>query len=440
MSSLKPSKKQAAVMRLKNVKEHLIALTGSIRSGKTLFGAFGFAILMEYQQTKNPLLEGNRYAIVAQANVNSTYKNIGRRVITLLKFRGWKVKKQGNIHDYQLTKGNTTFFIDHFSVNNKRSYEKLIGGTYRGMFIDEAPLMSGESLDKMVGRCSSFDDHKIVLTGNPQGSVAHWFYKKYLSGIVGVLDVRFNMLDNPTMTQENIDSWKSIMSKATFQQYVLGLWVIAEGQCYDELPPIVDVSRETVEYILFGIDYGEATDETTLLTTLKLKDGPYVIVGNYAHTNVGETKRKNVNDYHREIREEINKMMIKYQPEKGAMCSVEYSPPSLYYLMSDDLKIDKRVDIVKANKTSILKQNKKENGVVNERTDIVNTMILTGMLKTTSHKFPIIEEMQEARYEDGKRVGKDHSLDGLEYGLRPDFRYIIEDIGLYELENEEEQE
>ena len=138
---MKASNKQLAVLNLKNVKQHLVSLVGAFRSGKTLFGAFGFAELMIHQQKHTKIYEGNRYAVVGHANVTATYKNVVVRMIEYLKIRGYTVTKTG-MFDFEVVSEHGTFFIETFSVNNVRSYEKLQAGTYRSIFIDEAPLMS----------------------------------------------------------------------------------------------------------------------------------------------------------------------------------------------------------------------------------------------------------------------------------------------------------
>lgn len=419
---MKASNKQLAVLNLKSVKQHLVSLVGAFRSGKTLFGAFGFAELMIHQQKHTKIYEGNRYAVVGHANVTATYKNVVVRMIEYLKIRGYTVTKTG-MFDFEVVSEHGTFFIETFSVNNVRSYEKLQAGTYRSIFIDEAPLMSNSSIENIVGRCATFQDWKVVMTGNPEGNDSHPYYETYLSGNKDVLYVHFTMLDNPINKQETIDYFKKVFTKTMYQQKVMGQWVAVEGMVY----PKVMEERERpdkFEFIFVGLDYGES--DATTCVAVGVKDDIYYIFDQYYHKN-GEGKNLTLLDYKTEIAEWVNK--IDDDNNCQVTMYIETAPTTVFTTFTRDTEIQESISIKKVNKA---KENTKSKSAIQERIDITNMLINMGNLFITDKTLPVYKAFKNAMYKNGIRLDNGSldidSLDAFEYAIKDDMGYILRNI------------
>lgn len=419
---MKASKKQLSVLNLKKVKQHLISLVGAFRSGKTLFGAFGFSELMIWQQTKEQVYEGNRYAVVGHANVTATYKNVVVRMLEYLRLRGYSIKKTG-MFDYEISNGSELFYIETFSVNNVRSYEKLQAGTYRSIFIDEAPLMSNSSIENIIGRCATFNDWKVVMTGNPEGNDSHPYYETYLTGNTDVLYVHFTMLDNPINTDEKILYFKNVFTETMYQQKVLGQWVAVEGMVYPNVPKLID-KPDAFDFIYVGMDYGES-DATSCVAVGVIKD-TYYIFDQYYHKN-GNGKNLTLLDYKKEIAEWVNAIDSKY--DCNVSMYIETSPMTVYTTFTRDYEIGRGVNIYKVNKA---KENSKSSSAIQERIDVTNMLINMDKLFITDTSLQIYKAFKNAQYHKGQRLDNGttdiDSLDAFEYAIKIDIKYIINSI------------
>lgn len=421
------SPKQLACIGLKDAQEPIIGLVGAFRTGKTIFGGYGFCELMIEQQEERSVFEGDRYAVVGHANVLATYKNVVSRMIKYLELRGYHCKKMGSVYDYIITKGDIKFTIETFSVNNSVSYERLQGGTYRSVFVDEAPLIGNESINEIIGRTTTFEDAKAVLTGNPEGNETHEFYEKYLSNNDEVLHVHFTMLDNPINTPEKIEYFRKIFTDTMFRRKVLGEWVAVEGMCYANQPKFKK-RPEKFDFILAGLDYGES--DATTVVVVGVKGDDYYIMDQYYHKN-GNGKNNTILDYKREIAEFLNDIYTKENKTKMTLY-VETSPSSVYNLFTSDREIDVGIKIQKVCKK---KENIKSKSAIQERIDATNVLINAEHLFYCKEGLPVVKAFKNAVYKNNERLDNGtsdiDSLDGFEYAIKVEIKYIFKRLGVY---------
>ena len=423
---MKASPKQLALLNIKNVEHKIIALVGAFRSGKTLFGAtFGFCEVMIEQQTNRKVFEGNRYAVVGHANVTATYKNIVKRMVDYLTIRGFECTKRGSNFDYTIKKDDVVFYLETFASSNSVSYQKLQAGTYRSIFIDEAPLMDNETIENIIGRCSTFDDWKVIMTGNPEGNDTHPFYETYLSGNEKILYIHFTMMDNPINTQEKVDYFKSVFTETMYRQKVLGEWVAVEGLVYPNAPEVKE-RPERFDYIHFGLDYGE--NDATTVVAVGVKGDEYCIFDQYYH-KAKNGDRKTILDYKNEITRWVNGIYDKEQTKTYMF--IETSPVTVYSLFARDRDIDTNIVIKKVDKS---KSHSKSKDVIQERIDVVNVLINSKRLSIVDTNLPIYKAFKNAKYKKGQRADDGtsdiDSLDAFEYAIKADFSYLIKKLGV----------
>lgn len=432
---MKASKKQLSLLTLYKVSQPIIVLNGAVRTGKTLFGGmFGMTELMINQQKnthKLGLIEANRYAIVGHANVEATYKNVVSRMITYLKLRGFEITKHPKVHDYTCSREDMQFTIETFSASNTQSYQKLQGGTYRSIFIDEAPLMDANTINEIMTRSTSFPDAKYILTGNPEGSKNHWFYKAYIdehNPNPSVFYMHFTITDNPTITDEDMQKFKDMFSTATYRRKVLGDWVAHENACYTNELKYSQLIPQEFTNITFGMDYGEVDATTVVCTGYHQDTNKYYILGQYYHKN-DESARYDLLQYREQISEWVNMMVATYNSRMYEMY-VDPAPTTVFSLMASS-DITSKVAIRKVSKH---KRTNVSSTQIQERVDVVNAMLSKEMLVSCVKDIPVFAALENAVYKNNMRLDDGtsdiDSLDALEYSLLPDFKYIVDDLGI----------
>lgn len=425
------SEKQLALINTKILKERIIIAEGAFRTGKTLFLCFGFGELMIDQQENNPIFEGDRYAVAGQTNVTATFVNVTNRIVTWLQIRGYTCKKY-NRWNYECTKkideeNTVRFYIETFAIHDSKSYERLQGGTYRSVFLDEGPLMSEENIDNIMGRCATFPDHKVFITGNPEGPETHWFYQKYLVKNKNVYHIHFNMLDNPINKQETIDYYKEILSDSVFQKKVMGRWVATTGQCYPQMPNVVDKLPDEIDGITCGLDYGQV-DATTCIA-VAIKDHHYYIFDQYYHKNGEDSgENKTLIEYKTDIANFLNPLDQKFSCNVYLYC--ETSPSPVLPMLRRDYEIVKNIRINAVNKA---KESAKSKSAIQERIEVTNMLINMGRLHIVGKDLPIYSAFSNAVYDkNGNRLDNGtsdiDSLDAFEYAIKVNFRYIMNNI------------
>lgn len=420
------SDKQAALANLKESKYSFVVANGSIRVGKTLFGAIGFGRLIDDQQRHRKKPNGNRYAVVGHANVKATYDNVVVHILDTLHLLGYRSKKQGNSWDFIVEGNGCKFYIQTFAITNTHSFVKLQGGTFRSIFVDEAPLMDLISLEKIHGRVLTFDDWKIVHTGNPEGTEAHPYWQEFLSGRrEDILYVHFEMKDNPIQTPEKIKKYERMFTRQMYERSVLGKWVAASGACYPNHLKLVN-PPDKFDIIYGGLDYGEK--DATTLVIVGLIDGRYVILDQFYHKN-GDEEQLTLLDY----RDRLVDFGKKMQKEYGKMIylDMESSPQTLYSTFAKDAELQQYYIMRKVEKR---KQFSKSKNSVQERVDLVNVMLKLDALVLAKEDLPIEAAIKNAIYDNnGDRLDNGtsdiDSLDALEYAIMRDFKKILKRAG-----------
>ena len=440
------SDKQLRIFNSWNKEEKYLIFHGAVRTGKTLFAAYAFAIMMSKMSVNNPVKGQNTFGVLGQASIKYTHMNVAQSIAYMLRLRGWSVQTKG--YDYELRKNNKKLILIVASVNNRVSYKKIQGGTFRGLFLDEAPLMNDVAIDVAIERIQNFNDSKLYMTGNPEGGQGHWFYKRFLDQPLNDCYVmHLTLLDNPQFSDEDAVRMKEVLTTTSYRRKILGEWVQPTGAVYPSTPKVV---KDMIDYNLIsvGFDYADVNDATSGVVHL-INDTHYQIVDEY-YWKSEETMT--MVDQLEEMRHFIWELWRNYR------CPVnvyfETAPASLYIMASDmdwwtpdwaiikpkhairqpkwNKPIKETYPDIQIDKVSKAKTDEKSDGVIKERIDATN--ILIGLDLLTIHDQakdkPINNAFAEATYDSkGNRVDDGStnidSLDSQEYGLKFDLERIF---------------
>lgn len=247
-----------------------IIADGAIRSGKTVSMSFSFIIwAMQTFDNENFGMCGKTVGSFRR-NVFSPLKNM------IAGQPGMNIKERRTenlfIIDY---KGKTnTFYI--FGGRDERSQDLVQGVTLAGVFFDEVALMPESFVNQATGRCSVAGS-KYWFNCNPAGP-NHWFKVNWIDKQEEkkILYLHFTMDDNPSLTEEIKERYRTQYTGVFFKRYILGLWVIAEGLVYTMFSREKHVTNKDFKYdpynrehrryrFFIAIDYGTVNPFAALL-------------------------------------------------------------------------------------------------------------------------------------------------------------------------------
>jgi PBSX family phage terminase large subunit len=228
-----------------------IICDGAVRSGKTLCLSLSFVFwaLADFR--------GGTFALCGKT-VTSLRRNVVTPLLELLPTMGFRC-------DYKLSRG----YIDiEYRGNRGRFY--LFGGkdegsaaliqgiTLAGILMDEVALMPRSCVEPGLARCSVAGS-RFWFNCNPEHP-SHWFYREWIEKREekNVCYLHFTMDDNPSLTREILERYKSLYTGVFYERYVLGKWTSAHGAVY----PMFDENRHVVEKLpactryVISCDYG----------------------------------------------------------------------------------------------------------------------------------------------------------------------------------------
>lgn len=306
--------------KFKHIK--MIILNGAIRTGKTLIGFLSFyrwgfkTVLKTKDHDKS---KGWSSFLVVGATRDTVRENIIDPFCETLTAKKYiQVEKMSQLKKYKYTffhnsssgrvyvKYNKVILrYKYVGANNKRSVISIQGGTYRGIFIDEAGLIPMSAIENAISRTVSFKDALIWQTTNPEGDEEHEYYQTYIKGAwhKKILVLTFELLDNPEMTQEDVEWYRKVFTTSMFLRKVLGKWVKGIGGIFQNFRKEdhghdLWNNYDPDDYVLqrIGIDYGESDATTYEFMGIKRNLAGLDFLNEYYHRN-SETSYKNIEKY-----------------------------------------------------------------------------------------------------------------------------------------------
>lgn len=236
-----------------------IIADGSIRAGKTVAMAVSFVMwAMETFDAQNFAMCGK--------TIGSFRRNVWQWLKPVLLIRGYKVQESRTESLIVLGRNGrvNNFYI--FGGRDESSQDLIQGITLGGLFCDEVALMPESFVNQATGRCS-VEGAKLWFNCNPD-SPMHWFLKRWIEEKERkrLLHLHFLMDDNPSLSDETRERYRTRYSGVFFQRFILGLWVMAQGAIYrDAWSEEVEFDDDKLEWIYknehimrryIAIDYG----------------------------------------------------------------------------------------------------------------------------------------------------------------------------------------
>lgn len=248
-------------------------LEGAVRSSKT-FLANDIAI-DEIQQLPpcDVLLSGYSITSVAR-NVISPWKEIINPSHYDL-FRNVKVEKDDYIVIDWRGLRDKKFYVR--GAGKENDYKQIQGATFGYWLADEWSRHTESFSDMALSRLS-LPFAKSLVTTNPD-SPFHYIKKRFLDneklfeaqddGSLLYGKWHFLLEDNPSLTEDYIESLKRMYTGVFYKRFILGLWVAAEGAIYDffleEEPYVIPKPPGRALSHIVGVDYGTSNPCTFIL-------------------------------------------------------------------------------------------------------------------------------------------------------------------------------
>ena len=203
-----------------------IICDGAVRSGKTL--ATGLSFFCWAMQSFHQM----KFALCGKT-IQSLRRNLLEELIPLLERMGFQCEEKTarNILILRLGKTSNTFYL--FGGKDESSAGLIQGITLAGVLLDEVALMPQSFVEQAVARCS-VTGSRLWFSCNPE-SPSHWFYREWIlkAEEKGALRIPFSMEDNPGLSPQVLERYRTMFEGTFFRRFVLGEWVTAEGLVYD---------------------------------------------------------------------------------------------------------------------------------------------------------------------------------------------------------------
>lgn len=247
------SKKQKQILAFPFTSYNALIADGAVRSGKTSFMSIAFVddAMRRYDR--------QRFAICGKT-VESAIKNIiepylGIKLVRERYHISWRRADKTMI----VTQGKKQNIFEVFGGKDESSFALIQGRTLAGVLFDEVALQTRSFVEQALARCS-VDGSRFWFNCNPD-SPNHWFYKEWIKQAErhNALHLHFELDDNPALSEDIKERYRTTYSGVFYDRYVRGLWVAADGIIYpqfDKNRHIVKNKPRPYSKYYISIDYG----------------------------------------------------------------------------------------------------------------------------------------------------------------------------------------
>lgn len=232
------SPKQLEIMKFPYSKYSALICDGAVRAGKTSIMALSF-VLWAMGNFNN-----QQFGLCGKS-VGSVTRNVLNPLLSI-KYLADNFSMVYNRSDHCLVvkRGSTKNSFYLFGGKDESSYALVQGITLAGVLFDEVALQPRSFVNQALARCS-VDGSKLWFNCNPENPM-HWFRQEWLLNLDKhkAMHLHFTMDDNPGLSEEIKERYKSMYSGVFYKRYIEGLWVIAEGIIYDMFDTQENVYRD----------------------------------------------------------------------------------------------------------------------------------------------------------------------------------------------------
>lgn len=229
-----------------------IICDGAVRSGKTLCMSISFVLWAFYR------FNNSSFAICSKT-IRSVKRNVVTPLLGVMRELGYEVRERysENYVDISLKSHTNRFYL--FGGKDESSAALIQGMTLSGLMLDEVALMPRSFVEQALARCS-VDGSKFWFNCNPEFP-QHWFRQEWIlkKKKKNALYIHFKMEDNPSLSAEVLERYKSLYSGAFYRRFVEGEWIAAAGAVYPFMSSdsaFCDVPKERPERYIISCDYG----------------------------------------------------------------------------------------------------------------------------------------------------------------------------------------
>ena len=291
------SEKQREILKFPYTKYDAIIADGAVRSGKTSVMSLSF-FLWGMGNFRNC-----SFAMCGKS-VGAVQRNIITPLLGIAYLREhFEIKYNRADHVIVARRGSRENRFYLFGGKDESSAALIQGVTLAGVLLDEVALMPRSFVEQALARCSVAGS-KLWFNCNPEGP-EHWFRKEWILKPEkhNALHLHFTMDDNPSLTEEIRERYKSMYSGVFYERFVLGRWVMSEGLIYDMFD--TDANTYTDESApaslhfsgvrTIACDYG--TTNPTVFLDISDYDGTVYVDREYRWDSREEQRQKTDEEY-----------------------------------------------------------------------------------------------------------------------------------------------
>lgn len=221
------SDKQRAILKFPYMGYDALIADGAVRSGKTSVMSLSFFLwgMGNFRDCS--------FAMCGKS-VGAVQRNIVTPLLGVKYLRDqFDIKYNRADHVIVARRGDRENRFYLFGGKDESSAALIQGITLAGVLLDEVALMPRSFVEQALARCS-VSGSKLWFNCNPEGP-EHWFRKEWILKLEkhNALHLHFTMDDNPSLTEEIRERYKSMYSGVFYERFVLGHWVMSEGLIYD---------------------------------------------------------------------------------------------------------------------------------------------------------------------------------------------------------------
>lgn len=289
------SEKQREILKFPYMGYDALIADGAVRSGKTICMSLSFF-----------LWGMGNFADCAFAMCGKSVGAVQRNIVTPLlgiKYlqEQFDIKYNRADHVIIARRGNRENRFYLFGGKDESSAALIQGITLAGVLLDEVALMPRSFVEQALARCS-VSGSKLWFNCNPEGP-EHWFRKEWILKPEkhNALHLHFTMDDNPALTPEIRERYKSMYAGVFYERFILGRWVMSEGLIYDMFDPDANTYTDGPASLHFSgvrtiaCDYG--TTNPTVFLDIYDYNGTIYVDREYRWDSREEHRQKTDEEY-----------------------------------------------------------------------------------------------------------------------------------------------